>query len=80
MPKPSTTTASGITREAALIFLLSYIVVDQAYSFKMTPTNLFNLMNLASEAETTLKSHVGLIPHELIETLAKQFIETQHET
>ena len=77
MPKSS---ISGITREAALSFLLSYIVVDQTHTFKMTPTNLFNLMNLAAEAETTLKSHPGLIPHELIETLAKQFIDAQHET
>ena len=65
-----------ISKEEALAFLLSYIIVDRQTTFELNQLSLFNLTNLAAEAELKLSEEEGLIPHELIETLAEQFIES----
>lgn len=67
---------SRLTREKALSFLLSYLVVDRQKSFTMDQMTLFNLSNLAAEAENRLSEEEGLIPHEVIESLADQFLES----
>ncbi|MFN3239811.1 MAG: hypothetical protein ACE37D_22550 [Pseudomonadales bacterium] len=67
---------SRISKEEALAFLLTYIIVDRQHTFELNPLSLFNLTNLAAEAELKLSQEEGLIPHELIEALAEQFIET----
>ena len=56
---------------------MTHIVVDKQHSFEMSPMNLFNLMNLAAEAESELQTQEGLIPHEVIEEIAKKFIEQE---
>lgn len=65
-----------ISKEEALAFLLTYLIVDRQLVFELNQLSLFNLSNLAAEAELKLSKEEGLIPHELIETLAEQFIET----
>lgn len=65
----------NLTREAALSFLLTHVVVEKAHSFEMNPATLFTLMNMAAEAETRISQQEGLIPHEVIEALAAQFLE-----
>lgn len=65
-----------ISKEEALSFLLSYLIVEQQLVFELNPLSLFTLTNLAAEAEHKLSTEEGLIPHEIIETLAQQFIET----
>lgn len=65
-----------ISKEEALAFLLTYIIVDRQTTFELNQLSLFNLTNLAAEAELKLSQEEGLIPHELIETLAEQFIES----
>lgn len=67
---------SRLTKEKALSFLLTYLVVDRQQSFTMDQITLFNLSNLAAEAEIRLSEEEGLIPHEVIESLADQFIES----
>jgi hypothetical protein len=67
---------SRLTKERALSFLLTYLVVDRQQSFTMDQITLFNLSNLAAEAEIRLSEEEGLIPHEVIESLADQFIES----
>ena len=67
---------SRISKEEALSFLLSYLIVDRQQVFELNQLTLFNLTNLAAEAELKLSQEDGLIPHELIETLADQFIES----
>ena len=67
---------SRLSKEEALSFLLSYLVVERQINFELNPLSLFNLTNLAAEAELKLSQEDGLIPHELIENLAEQFIES----
>lgn len=67
---------SRISKEEALAFLLSYLIVDRQLVFELNQLSLFTLTNLASEASLKLSQEEGLIPHELIETLAEQFIES----
>lgn len=67
---------SRISKEEALSFLLSYLIVDRQLVFELNQLTLFKLTNLAAEAQHRLAEEEGLIPHELIETLADQFIES----
>tara|TARA_R110002110_G_scaffold77617_9_gene203905 strand:+ start:709 stop:1014 length:306 start_codon:yes stop_codon:yes gene_type:complete len=65
-----------LTKEKALSFLLTYLIVDRQQSFTLDQMTLFNLTNLAAEAENRLSAEEGLIPHEVIESLADQFLES----
>lgn len=56
--------------------MLTYLVVDRQQSFTMDQMTLFRLSNLAAEAEDRLAAEEGLIPHEVIESLADQFLES----
>ncbi len=66
---------SRLSKEEALSFLLSYLIVDKQLVLELNQLSLFTLTNLAAEAEHQLAQEEGLIPHELIESLAEQFIE-----
>ncbi|XOV90408.1 MAG: hypothetical protein ACFHX7_11130 [Pseudomonadota bacterium] len=63
-----------ITREEALSFLLTHIVVEKQVSFEMNQLTLFNLMSMASQAEQRLREEQGLVRHEVIEAIAEEFI------
>lgn len=65
-----------LSKEQALSFLLTHIVVDKLHHFEMNQLNLFTLMSLASEAENRIEHEPGVIPHEIIEELAIPFIES----
>lgn len=65
-----------ITKEQALSFLLTYIVVEKQCSFAISPQTLFSLVTLASEAEERINKEEGIIPHEVIEDLAENFMAT----
>ena len=64
-----------LTREEALSFLLTHIVVERQHVFEINPTTLFTIMQLASEAESRVNSEEGVIPHEVIESIASRFID-----
>ncbi len=64
-----------ITREEALSFLLTHIVVERNVAFEMNQQSLFNLMAMASHAEHRLREEQGLVRHEVIEAIAHEFIE-----
>jgi hypothetical protein len=68
---------SSLTKEKALTFILTHIVVTKALPLLLTPHTLFQLMNLAAEAENTLNESNNLIPHEVIESLTNSYIDTQ---
>ncbi|MGV0036160.1 MAG: hypothetical protein ACNYPE_14865 [Candidatus Azotimanducaceae bacterium WSBS_2022_MAG_OTU7] len=64
-----------ITREEAL-FLLTYIVVEQEnHPLVLDQLTLFNLTNLALRAVGKTADSRG-VPHEIIESLAKEFLDT----
>lgn len=64
-----------LTREEALSFLLTHIVVEHQYTFEINASTLFRIMQLAAEAESRVNTEEGVIPHEVIEAIARDFIE-----
>ena len=64
-----------LTREAALSFLLTHLVVERQYAFEMNANNLFRLITLAGEAEHRVNTEEGIIPHEIIESIASEFMD-----
>ena len=64
-----------ITREEALSFLLTYIVVEQNHHLVLDQLALFNLTNLALRAVEEMAGSEGIIPHEAIESLAKEYLD-----
>ncbi|MDA0979519.1 MAG: hypothetical protein O3B72_13245 [Proteobacteria bacterium] len=66
-----------ITKEQALSFLLTHIVVEQNRTLVLDQLALFNLSNLALEAVDQISGKEGIIPHEVIEALAVEFLDNQ---
>ena len=65
-----------ITREEALSFLLTYIVVERNQNLVLDQLTLFNLTNLAQRAVDETTDSEEIIPHEIIESLAKEYLDT----
>ncbi len=65
-----------VTKEEALNFILTYIVVEQGRSLNLDQLSLFNLSNLAQQATETINETEGIIPHEVIEELATSYLES----
>lgn len=64
---------SRLSQQEALSFLLTHLVVERRVSFEMNQMTLFRLLSLASEAEEMVNREDGVIPHEIIEHVARQF-------
>ena len=64
-----------ISKEEALSFLLTYIVVEQNHHLVLDQLALFNLTNLALKAVDEMTGSEGIIPHEVIESLAKEYLD-----
>ena len=64
-----------ISKEEALNFLLTHIIVERGQSITLDQLTLFNLTNLAKEAVIQISVSDGIIPHEVIESLAAEFLE-----
>jgi hypothetical protein len=64
-----------ISKEEALSFLLTYIVVEQNHHLVLDQLALFNLTNLALRAVDEMTGSEGIIPHEVIESLAKEYLD-----
>jgi hypothetical protein len=62
-----------MTKQEALSFLLTHIVVEKNIHFELNPMSLFKLMTLADEAEQLISNSEGVIPHEVLENLAADF-------
>ena len=60
----------------ALSFFLTYIVVERGITLELNQLNLFTLSNLAQRAVDEISNTEGVIPHELIEELAVEFLES----
>lgn len=69
----TTSIRSKLSKEDALSFLLTHIVVARNNSFEMNQLNLFKLTQLAIEATAMLDQEEDIIPHEVIEDIALKF-------
>lgn len=63
-----------ISRDEALSFILTYLIVEKSTSFQLDQLSLFTLSNLASQAAQRLSDEEGLIPHEVIEEVVAPFL------
>ncbi|MBT3425211.1 MAG: hypothetical protein HOL98_09940 [Gammaproteobacteria bacterium] len=62
------------SKNDAMAFLLTHIVVDQAQSLQLTPALLLSIMNLSEQAATTIQQNQHIIPHELVESMPGEFL------
>lgn len=65
-----------MTKEEALSFLLTYLVVEQNHLLVLDQLELFNLTNLAQSAAEKMTDSEGIIPHELLESMAKEYLDS----
>ncbi len=65
-----------ISKSEALSFLLTYIVVDQSTELALNQLSLFKLSSLAQEAADHINTEEGVIPHEVIESIARTYLES----
>ena len=66
-----------INKAEALNFLLSHIVVDRGHSLNLDRRGLFKLTSIAQRAADTINQSDEIIPHEIIETLADEYLRSQ---
>ena len=64
---------SKLSKEDALSFLLTHIVIERNNPFEMNQLNLFKLTQLAVEATTMIDQEEDIIPHEIIENISLKF-------
>lgn len=65
--------SARLSKEEALSFLLTHIVVEKGQRFEMNQGSLFTLISMAAEASDRVNSEDGVIPHEVIEAIAADF-------
>ncbi len=65
-----------VSKEEALSFLLTHLIVERGLTLELDQVGLFTLSNLAQQAAEQISGSEGVIPHELIEQLAAEFLES----
>lgn len=66
-----------ISRAEALSFLLAHIIVERDVSIELDQLGLFNLNKVAQRAVDEISNSDDIIPHEVIERLAKEYLENK---
>ena len=70
-------TKERINKAEALSFLLTHIVVDRSHSLKLDQLSLFRLTSIAQRAADEINKSNAIIPHEVIEILAEEYLDSQ---
>ena len=66
-------TKARISKDETLTFLLTHLVIDQGKTLSLDQLALFQLTSLAQQAADRINNEEGVIPHEVVETLAAEF-------
>lgn len=66
--------AERITKEEALSFILSYIVVERNQPLHLDQLALFEIVNIAAMGTQRINSTVDITPHEVLEELAQEYL------
>ena len=66
-----------INKAETLNFLLTHIVVDRGHSVKLDQQSLFKLTIIAQRAVDKINHSDVIIPHEVIETLAEEYLDSR---
>ena len=64
-----------ISKAEALSFLLTHIIVERGVSLELDQLGLFELNGVAQRAVDEINDSEGIIPHEVIERLAGEYLE-----
>ena len=70
-------TKERINKAETLSFLLTHIVVDRGHSLKLEQLSLFKLTSIAQRAADEINEYNEIIPHEVIETLAEEYLDSR---
>ena len=65
---------SRISKEETLSFLLTYIIVEQSRELTLNQQTLFKLTRVAQDAANQITQADGIIPHEVIEAVAQDYL------
>ena len=68
---------SRISKDEALSFLLTYIVVECATELVLNQIALFKLTQLAQDAANRINQEEDIIPHEIIEAIATEYLQSE---
>ena len=63
------------TKDKALSFLLTHIIIEQSRELQLDQLMLFTLSDLAQQAADTINSDDDVVPHEAIEVIANNFLD-----
>ena len=66
-----------ISKADALSFLLTYLIVEQGKSLELDQLHLFRMNSLAQRAADEINATDGAIPHEIIESIAAEYLSEQ---
>ncbi len=72
--------ASGkerISKAEALSFLLTHIVVERGFALELDQLGLFKLNSVAQRAVDEISDTESIIPHEVIERLAAEYLDNK---
>lgn len=67
-------TRERISKADALNFLLTCMVVERGTTIELDQLTLFNLNSIAQQAADEINESDDIIPHEVIETLATEYL------
>lgn len=67
--------ADRITKEEAVSFILTFIVVEQNHPLHLDQLALFELMNIAAQGAQQINSTEDVTPHEVLEELAQEYLD-----
>ena len=70
-------TRERISKSDALNFLLTHIVVERGHTIELNQLTLFKLTSVAQRAADAINESDDIIPHEVIESLANDYLEGQ---
>lgn len=65
--------AVKISKEEALSFLLTYLVVEKKQTITLDQMSLFELMSMAAQGADTINREAETLPHEILQELAENF-------
>jgi len=65
--------AARISQEEALSFLLTHLIIEKQQTISLDQLQLFELMNMAAQGADRINKEAEVIPHEVLQELAKKF-------
>jgi hypothetical protein len=62
-----------ISKEEALSFLLTHLVIEKQQTIALNQMSLFKLMTMAAQGADRINKEEDAIPHEILQELAETF-------